>query len=114
MASTESIAVSPNTVRGAFANRTAWKPAVDTKKKSLPSSPRKKVAVVAALVSNPSRQQFLQLLGWVYLLENEEEVQMASLILQDATAALQTTKRKWSNDARTATQVSLSFLCGEK
>ena len=61
-----------------------------------------------------SVSQSLQRLGCVNTPENEEEVQMASSILQDATAALQTTKRKRSNDARTATQVSLSFLCGEK
>ena len=46
--------------------------------------------------------------------EKEEDVQVASSILQETTAALQTTKRKRSNDARAATQVSLSFLCGEK
>ena len=94
MASTKSAAVSQNTVRGAFANRTAQKRAVDGTKNSLPSSPRKKVAVVAALVSSPSTRQSLQRLGCVNMPENEEEVQMASSILQDATAALQTTKRK--------------------
>ena len=39
-----------------------------------------------------------------------EELQIASSTLQeDATAAVQATKRKRSNDARTAAQVSLSF-----
>ena len=48
--------------------------------------------------------------------ENEEGLQIASSILQDATAAVQATnmKRKRSNDDLTATQVSLSFISGEK
>ena len=78
MASTKSVAVSPNTVRGAFANRTARKRAVDAAKNSLPTSPRKKVAVVAALVSSPSTRQSLRRLGCLNAPENEEEVQMVS------------------------------------
>ena len=85
--SSKSIAVSPNAVREAFSNRTARKRAVDATKNSLPRSPRKKVAVVASLVTSPSTRQSLQRLGYVNSPENEEEVQVASSILQDATAA---------------------------
>ena len=113
-ASSTSASVSPKSVRGAFANRTARKRAVDATKSSLPRSPRKKVAVVASLVNSPTTRQSLQRLGHVNTPENEEEVQLATSILEDASEALQTTKRKRSNDARAATQVSLAFLCGEK
>ena len=109
-----SVIVSPNSVRGAFPNRTSRKRAVDAAKNSLPRSPRKKVAVVSSLVASPSTRKSLQRLGLVNSPENEEEVQLASSIFEDTSAALQTSKRKRSNDARTATQVSLSFLCGEK
>ena len=112
--SPKSIALSPNAVRGAFANRTARKRAIDATKDSLPRSPRKKVAVVASLVTSPSTRQSLQRLGYANSPEDEEAVQVASSILQDASAALQTTKRNRSDDARAATQVSLAFLCGEK
>ena len=112
-ASSTSASVSPKSVRGAFANRTARKRAVDATKSSLPSSPRKKVAVVASLVNSPTTRQSLQRLGHVNTPENEE-VQLATSILEDASEALQVTKRKRSNDARAATQVSLAFLCGEK
>ena len=109
-----SVPVSPNSVRGAFPNRTSRKRAVDAAKNSLPRSPRKKVAVVSSLVASPSTRKSLQRLGLVNSPENEEEVQLASSIFEDTSAALQTSKRKRSNDAHTATQVSLSFLCGEK
>ena len=100
-------------VREAFCNRTARKRAIDTAKASLPRSPRKKIAVVSSLIESPTTRQSLQQRGYVNSPENEEELQMASSILQDATAAVQATKRKRSNDARTASQVSLSFICGE-
>ena len=52
----------------------------------------------------------MQQCGYVNSPENEE-LQIASSTLQeDATAAVQVTKRKRSNDARTATQVSLLFI----
>ena len=44
------VPVSPNAVRGAFPNRTSRKRAVDSTRANLPSSPRKKVAVIASLV----------------------------------------------------------------
>ena len=44
------VPVSPNAVRGAFPNRTCRKRAVDSTRVNLPSSPRKKVAVIASLV----------------------------------------------------------------
>ena len=53
MPSTKSVAVLPNTIRRPFVNRTAQKQAVNAAKENLPSSPRQKVAVVAALVSSP-------------------------------------------------------------
>lgn len=63
--SSKSIAVSPNAVRGAFANRTARQRAVNTTKNNLPSSPRRKVTVVASLVTSPSTRQSLKRLGYV-------------------------------------------------
>ena len=42
--------------------------------------------------------------------ENEEPQIASSTLQEDATAAVQATKRKRSNDARTAAQVSLSFI----
>ena len=65
-------------------------------------------------IQSPSTRQSLQRCGYVNSPEKEEDVQVASSILQETTAALQTTKRKLSNDARAATQVSLSYLCAEK
>ena len=44
------VLVSPNAVRGAFPTRTSRKRAVDSTRTNLPSSPRKKVAVIASLV----------------------------------------------------------------
>ena len=58
----------------------------------------------------------MQQCGYVKSPENEEGLHIASSILQDATAAVQATnmKRKRSNDDLTSTQVSLSFISGEK
>ena len=78
-----SVPVSPNSVRGAFPNRTSRKRAVDAAKNSLPRSPRKKVAVVSSLVASPSTRKSLQRLGLVNSPENEEEVQLASSIFED-------------------------------
>ena len=44
----------------------------------------------------------------------QEDVRMASAVLEDAETALQATKRKRSNDDHADTHVSLSFLSGEK
>ena len=108
------IPVSPNAVRGAFPKRTSRKRAVDTTRTYLPSSPRKKVAVIASLVESPTTQHALQRLGYLNSPENQENVRMASAILEDAKTALQATKRKRSNDARAATHVSLSFLSAQR
>ena len=106
------VLVSPNAVRGAFPNRTSWKRAVDSTRANLPSSPRKKVAVIASLVESPTTQHALQRLGYLNSPENQEDVRMASAVLEDAKTALQATKRKRSNDARAATHVSLSAKRG--
>ena len=108
------VPVSPNAVRGVFPNRTSRKRAVNSTRANLPSSPRKKVAVIASLVKSPTTQHALQRLGYLNSPENQEDVRMASAILEDAKATLQATKRKRSNDACAATHVSLSFLLGEK
>ena len=105
------VPVSPNAVREAFPNRTSRKRAVDTTRANLPSSPRKKVAVIASLVESPTTQHTLERLGYLNSPENQEDVRMASAILEDAKTALQaTTKRKRSNDAGAATHFSLSVL----
>ena len=107
--------VSPNAVRrGAFPNRTSRKRAVDTTRTYLPSSPRKKVAVIASLVESPTTQHTLQRLGYLNSPENREDERMAPAILEDAKTALQATKRKRSNDARAATHVSLSVLSAKR
>ena len=109
------VPVSPNAVRGAFPNRTSRKRAVDTTRANLPSSPRKKVAVIASLVESPTTQHTLQRLGYLNSPENQEDERMASAILEDAKTALQaTTKRKRSNDARAATHFSLSVLSAKR
>ena len=107
---------SPNTVREAFSNRAARKRAIDTAKAILPRIARKKSVVVSSLIESPTTRQSLQQCGYVKSPENEEGLQIASSILQDATAAVQATnmKRKRSNDDLTSTQVSLSFISGEK
>ena len=107
---------SPNTVREAFSNRAARKRAIDTAKAILPRITRKKIAVVSSLIESPTTRQSLQQCGYLKSPENEEGLQIASSILQDATAAVQATnmKRKRSNDDLTSTQVSLSFISGEK
>jgi len=107
---------SPNAVRQAFPTRTARKRAIDTAKAILPRITRKKIVVVSSLIESPTTRQSLQQFGYVNSPENEEGLLIASSILQDATAAVQATnmKRKRSNDDLTATQVSLSFICGEK
>ena len=106
---------SPNAVRQAFPNRTAPKRAIDTAKAILPRIARKKSVVVSSLIESPTTRQSLQQCGYVKSPENEG-LQIASSILQDATAAVQATnmKRKRSNDDLTASQVSLSFISGEK
>ena len=70
--------------------------------------------VIASLVQSPTTQHALQRLGYLKSPENQEDVRMASAVLEDAETALQATKRKRSNDDRAATHVSLSFLSGEK
>ena len=108
------VPVSPNAVRGTFPKRTSRKRAVDTTRTYLPSSPRKKVAVIASLVESPKTQHSLQRLGYLNSPENQEDERMASAILEDAKTALQATKRKRSNDACAATHVSLSFLSAKR
>ena len=109
------VPVSPNAVRGAFPNRTSRKRAVDITRANLPSSPRKKVPVIASLVESPTTQHALQRLGYLNSPENQEDERMASAILEDAKTALQaTTKRKRSNDARAVTHVSLSVLSAKR
>ena len=105
---------SPNALRQAFPNRAARKRGIDTAKAILPRITRKKIAVVSSLIESPTTRQ--SLCGYVKSPENEEGLLIASSILQDATAAVQATnmKRKRSNDDLTATQVRLSFICGEK
>ena len=88
------VPVSPNAVRGTFPKRTSRKRAVDTTRTYLPSSPRKKVAVIASLVESPKTQHSLQRLGYLNSPENQEDVRMASAILEDAKTALQATKKK--------------------
>ena len=107
---------SPNAVRQAFPNRTAPKRAIDTAKAILPRIARKKSVVVSSLIESPTTRQSLQQCGHVKSPENEEGLLIASSILQDAAAAVQATnmKRKRSNDDLTSTQVSLSFISGEK
>ena len=67
---------SPNAVREAFSNRTARKRAIDAAKE--------RIAVVSSLIESPTTRQSLQQCGYVNSPENEEEVQVASSILQDA------------------------------
>ena len=107
---------SPNAVRQAFPNSPARKRAIDTAKAILPRITRKKIVVISSLIESPTARQSLQQCGYVNSPENEDGLLIASSILQDATSAVQATnmKRKRSNDDLTATQVSLSFICGEK
>ena len=70
------VPVSPNAVRGTFPKRTSRKRAVDTTRTYLPSSPRKKVAVIASLVESPTTQHTLQRLGYLNSPENQEDVRI--------------------------------------
>ena len=70
------VPVSPNAVRGTFPKRTSRKRAVDTTRTYLPSSPRKKVAVIASLVESPKTQHSLQRLGYLNSPENQEDVRI--------------------------------------
>ena len=108
------VPVSPNAVRGTIPKRTSRKRAVDTTRTYLPSSPRKKVAVIASLVESPKTQHSLQRLGYLNSPENQEDERIASAILEDAKTALQATTKKRSNDARAATHVSLSVLSAKR
>ena len=108
------VPVSPNAVRVTFPKRTSRKRAVDSTRANLPSSPRKKVAVIASLVESPTTQHTLQRLGYLNSPENQEDERMASAILEDAKTALQATKRKRSNDTRAATHFSLSVLSAKR
>ena len=108
------VPVSPNAVRGTFPKRTSRKRAVDTTRTYLPSSPRKKVAVIASLVESPKTQHSLQRLGYLNSPENQEDERIASAILEDAKTALQATTKKRSNNARAATHVSLSVLSAKR
>ena len=81
-----------------------------TPQKPAPHVVQEKLAVVSSLIESPTTRQSLQQCGYVNSPENEELQIASSTLQQDATAAVQATKRKRSTDARTATQVSLSFI----
>ena len=70
--------------------------------------------LLSSLLSSkaPKKRQSFQQCSYVNSSENEEPQIASSTLQEDATAAVQATKRKRSNDARTAAQVSLSFLIG--
>ena len=70
------VPVSPNAVRVTFPKRTSRKRAVDSTRANLPSSPRKKVAVIASLVESPTTQHTLQRLGYLNSPENQEDVRI--------------------------------------
>ena len=77
-----------------------------TPQKPAPHVVQEKLAVVSSLIESPTTRQSLQQCGFVNSPENEE-LQIASSTLQeDATAAVQATKRKRSTDACTAAQVT--------
>ena len=97
----------------AFPRRMAKKRALDSVRKNLPASPRKKVAVVAALVESPSTRKALEHMGRVRSPEDEEDTRIATAALNDMATALDATKNKRSNDARAAVNVGVSLVSGE-
>ena len=97
----------------AFPSRMAKKRALDLAKESLPATPAKKAALVAALIESPTTRGMLENMGHVRSPEEEEDAQIAAAAFKDVSTALQTTKRKRSNDARAAVNVGMSLLCGE-
>ena len=70
-----------------------------------------KIAVVSCLIESPTTRQSLQQCGYVNSPENEE---LSDSVFHFArrcySGGVQATKRKRSNDARNAAQVSLSFI----
>ena len=102
-----------NKERPAFPSRMAKKRALDSVRKSLPYSPRKKVAVVAALVESPSTRKALEQLGHVRSPEDEDDTRIATAALNDIATALGTTKNKRSDDARATVNVGVSLISGE-
>ena len=98
----------------AFPSRMSKKRNVDSVKSSLPKSPAKKVAVLAALIESPTARKGLERLGVVHSSEKDEEAETALAALRDANVAVTNTKAKRSNDARAATQTAIGFLCGEE
>lgn len=83
-------------------------------RKTLPLSPRKKVAVVAALIESPTTRKSLEAVGQLRSPEDADESRLATAALNDMATALNATKSKQSNDARAAVNVGVSLISGEE
>lgn len=97
-----------------FVSRMSRKRALDRVKDALPVTPSKRVAVIGSLVRSPSTRNELQKLGLCTSVEEEETVAISEATLADAATALEATKRKRSDDARTATHTTIAFVTGER
>ena len=87
---------------------------LDAIKESLPGTPKKKAALVAALIDDsPTTHGVLESMDHVRTPEDQEETQVAAATFKDVLKALEATKHKRSSDARAAVNIRLSFLCGE-
>ena len=92
----------------------AKKRAIDSVRKTLPLSPPKTVAVVAALIESPTTRKSLEAVGQLKSPEDTDESRLATAALNDMATALNATKSKQSNDARAAVNVGVSLISGEE
>ena len=110
--STSTSSVSANSEHG-FQSRVAKKRKVNKVKKVLPRTPSKRAAVVRAIIESPATSKALEEQGVITTPEQREQTVVATALMNDYREALETTKRKRSNDSRAATQASLALLCGK-
>ena len=97
-----------------FRNRTSKKRATDKVKKTLPSTPVKKVTVLERLVNSPRTRKLLSQRGIVTTPEEQKELTTLRALASDISAGLQEVKSSGSNEKRAAFKAFKSLSFGEK
>ena len=102
----------PTEPESSFPSRMAKKRAIAKAKKALPESPRKRAEVLTTLLDSPNTRKSLPQSVALNTPEQQDEVRLAKAVISDVSTALDSTKHKRSDGARTAMHVGLSMLCG--
>ena len=97
-----------------FRNRTSKKRATDKVKKTLPSTPVKKVTVLERLVNSPRTRKLLSERRIVTTLEEQKELTTLRALASDISAGLQEVKSSGSNEKRAAFKAFKTLAFGEK